>query len=339
MIHSPRLSCERVSLSTPSTPKPTHKRVVSDITNFLRFGTPADTIVHVPTLVARLNSKSQRDLTHSLHRFESLLHPNQPKTEIPVLANKAELLNTINSVSLPIRSFNQVTRSRLTFCISPKDLSESARIRMDIKRKMRNEESPVPAVKLGCDAERSKESFMSSVRQIQEFSTAALDAIRRSHSPVSLDPPQVTQFLEAVKSGDTTSAAQALTLDKRLIHAKDSIGQSAVHWAAKRNDVAMVKLLKAAGGDLNAVDIALRTPLMLAARKDYSDIVQFLLESGANKGLKSLTGATATDFCKEGSLSQALLNRRLVTAQAFMSALLDRRRKTSINSQGSHQTS
>jgi len=330
IIQSPRLGSQRASLSAPVTPKPAHTRAISDCTNFMRFGTPADTIVHVPTLIARLNSRAKRDLTRSLYKFESLLHPHQPVGEVPVLENKQELLNTISSVVLPIKSFNQVPRSRLTFCISPKDLSESARIRMDIKRRMKQETSPIASLPLGIDAERSKDNFLVSVRQIQQFSTAALDALKRSQQDSQLDPQRVSEFLEAAKQGDTTSVAQALTLEKRLILSKDSIGQSALHWAAKRNDLPMVKLLKAAGSDLNAVDMALRTPLMLAVRKDYADVVQFLLEAGASKTVKSLTGATAAHMAKEGSLSQALLSRRFVSAQAVVCALLDPTRRRTI---------
>ncbi len=330
IIQSPRFGSQRVSLSAPVTPKPSHTRAISDSTNFMRFGTPSETIVHVPTLVARLNSKATRDLTRSVYKFESLLHSKQPVGEVPVLKNKQELLNTIRSVGFPIKSFSQVPRSRLTFCISPKDLSESARIRMDIKRRMQQETSPVASLPLGVDAERSKESFLVSVRQIQQFSTAALDALKRSQQTGQLDPQRVAEFLEVAKRGDTTSVEQALTLEKRLILSRDSIGQTVLHWAAKRNDLPMVKLLKSAGCDLNAVDMALRTPLMLAVRKDYADVVLFLLEAGANKSLKSLTGATAAQMAKEGSMSQALLSRRFVNPQALMSALLDPTRRRTI---------
>jgi ankyrin repeat protein len=52
-----------------------------------------------------------------------------------------------------------------------------------------------------------------------------------------------------------------------------------LHWAAKKGQTEVVRLLLQEGANVNAVDIAGRTPLHLAVR--YPDVVEALIAAGA----------------------------------------------------------
>lgn len=60
---------------------------------------------------------------------------------------------------------------------------------------------------------------------------------------------------------------------------------------------------------MNAIDIAGRTPLYIAARNDCFKVVKFLLENGADIRMQSLKGSTAFDAAPKGSLSKEILRR------------------------------
>ena len=329
IIGSPHLTSSRFnSLSTPVSPKPQHARHSSDITNFLRFGTPSDTIVHVPLSVARLNSRAQQDLTKRSYNFEKLLHPQQPRAgETPPLENQHEFLNSIKSVTLPIKNFSQVSRPRMAFCISPNELSDSERIRLDIMRRVRTTPSLEDRPALVSPA--CKDNFLQSFENTKDRAAGLIEMAKRQSTFESFSNPYAQTFFEAIKGRDTTAVVQLLALDKKLVSVKDSIGQTALHWAAKRNDLQMAKTLKAAGADINATDMTLRTPLFVAARKDLPDMVSFLLESGATRTIASISGSTPADVAKAGSLVHALLHRRNLSSNVVMSVLLgSMKRKT-----------
>lgn len=303
---SPRLS-RYDSMGSETLSPLTHSRGISDVHNFLRFGTPADTIVHVPLSVARLNQKAQQDLTRSHCSFESLLHSKQPLRRVAVLEGKDEYINAINSLSLPVDSFENVFRNRPAFCIT-NDLSESEKLRTEIQKRAHMTTSI--NVGLSAEAQSSRDDFLRSVQQIQGKSNTIIERAKRQSIFKSFSRSKGLDYFEAVKSGNVQLVKSFLTADKKLVHVKDSVGQTAMHWAAKRNDVAMARILKVAGAEIDAVDMTLRTPLFMAARADMFDMVAFLLEAGANKNTASLNGKTPSTVAKEGGVAWALFNRR-----------------------------
>ena len=311
---SPRLSTTRTnSISTMQSPKVQHSRINSEVNNFLRFGTPADTIVHVPLSVARLNSRAQKDLTRAYISFESLMHPMQPKRrEAPVLEHEDDYVNLIKSVSVPIQNFHEVRRARPAFCISPKELSDSERMHIDIMKRIRVESTVDTQLTLSEEAKRCRDTFLSSVASIQGSFGGPIERAKRQSTFQAFNRNRGQNYLEAVKGGNLTTVKLLLASDKKLVYVKDSIGQTALHWAAKRNNVEMGKVLKAAGAEVDPVDMTLRTPLFLAARRDMSEMVDFLLEMGANRNIASLNGKTPATVAKEGTVAWALLNRRTV---------------------------
>lgn len=328
IISTPRLAASRFrSLSPSVSPKPQHLRHSSDITNFLRFGTPSDTIVHVPISVARLNSKAQQDLTKRSYQFETLLHPHQQTVvSTPLLPETEECINAIKSVRIPIKNFDNVVHSRRAFCISPSEFSDADRIRSDILRRVRSTAALNSKASL---VPKEPKGFLRSTVSARD-SVQTLIETAKSHSTFEAYNSEYAQrYFEAVKQRDTAEVGRLLAMEKKLVNVKDFTGQTALHWAAKRNDLEMVKVLKAAGADVNATDMTMRTPLFVAARKDFSSIVSFLLENGADRKLTSLSGLAPADVARSGSFTHSLLARRTQNANVVVNLLLhSMKRKT-----------
>ena len=59
-------------------------------------------------------------------------------------------------------------------------------------------------------------------------------------------------------------------------------GQTLLYWATHQNNIAFVKLLVSQGANVNYRDDLGRTPLQIACYFGFTEIVAFLLESGAN---------------------------------------------------------
>lgn len=311
LLGSPLLSLSRVkSTQVLVSPSPLHVRRRSD--NFLRFGSPAETLVHVPMHVARLNKRASGDLTKRCYQLEELMHSQQLPEErgSPLNSPKIEAMNKIKSVALPIDSFDQVTRSRLAFCITPSEVPDSERIRIDIMRRVRSEVRVGEQEALGETASQSKQNFLKCSQRVKSFSNTQLEDARSHCSFAAYSNPLASSFLEAVKTGNLSQVRLLLTQDHSLIRITDSIGQTALHWAAKRNDLSTARILKAAGADVNAMDMTLRTPLYIAARKNWGAMVGFLVEAGADKTLTSLNGSSPLDVVKVGTVSWSMMTRR-----------------------------
>ncbi|HSX04679.1 MAG TPA: ankyrin repeat domain-containing protein [Rhabdochlamydiaceae bacterium] len=67
------------------------------------------------------------------------------------------------------------------------------------------------------------------------------------------------------------------------INAKEMRGQTAMHWAAAKGDVAMVRFLSQHGADIFAKDDRQKTPLHRAAKYGHVDVVSTLLTIAQEK--------------------------------------------------------
>lgn len=54
--------------------------------------------------------------------------------------------------------------------------------------------------------------------------------------------------------------------DRFLVYEFDHVGETALHWAAKRNRTDFVKLFLTTGARIDQRDLGGRTPLLLAAK-------------------------------------------------------------------------
>lgn len=136
------------------------------------------------------------------------------------------------------------------------------------------------------------------------LSTKALAAIRHFASmkiPAYLIPKLCTlvpkhpfsskyslRFLMACRSGDTQEVLRYLQLDRWLVLEIDNVGQTGLHWAARRNCSDLVEVLVQAGSYIDARDSLGRTPLFLASKSSNLAAVRFLLSHRANPFLRTI---------------------------------------------------
>lgn len=103
-----------------------------------------------------------------------------------------------------------------------------------------------------------------------------------------------TPWTEAAASGDTAALKRLLTtgIDP---DAPDGHGWTALHWAARSGQSAVIRVLMDAGADVNGTDQGTNgwTPLMHAIHHWQRCAVRTLLEAGADVDLRSRGGATA----------------------------------------------
>jgi ankyrin repeat protein len=102
-----------------------------------------------------------------------------------------------------------------------------------------------------------------------------------------------TRLADAAMQGDR-AAVKSLLLQKVEVNGPQGDGATALHWAASNEDLEMVKLLLAAGANVNA---ATRdggvTPLFMACTSGNAAIVEALLNAGASAKSAKPNGTTA----------------------------------------------
>lgn len=100
----------------------------------------------------------------------------------------------------------------------------------------------------------------------------------RDAAPARLMSPNMALFA-AIRDADAPSLQLALTrgADKNA----QSNGTPAIALCVQANQLALVRLLAAAGADLNAADAQGLSPLAHAQAKGLDEMVQMLLELGA----------------------------------------------------------
>ncbi|KAK5635619.1 hypothetical protein RRF57_011331 [Xylaria bambusicola] len=67
-------------------------------------------------------------------------------------------------------------------------------------------------------------------------------------------------------------------------------GQTPLSWAARNGHEEIVQLLVEKGADIESKDSIGRTPLLWAAEEGHQEIVQLLVEKGADVNSKSTSG-------------------------------------------------
>lgn len=82
-------------------------------------------------------------------------------------------------------------------------------------------------------------------------------------------------------------------VDPNLVNEKRT---SAVHIAARKDDVISLNLLNVASANLNLQDIDQNTPLHLAVLEDSAEAIVWLLKNGADGSIKNAVGKTASDI-------------------------------------------
>lgn len=83
-------------------------------------------------------------------------------------------------------------------------------------------------------------------------------------------------------------------------------GWTPLHYAASGGQVAIISLLLENSAYIDAESPNSTTPLMMAAMYGTSAAVDFLLQEGADPGVKNQQGLTALDFAKRGNRPDAI---------------------------------
>jgi hypothetical protein len=89
--------------------------------------------------------------------------------------------------------------------------------------------------------------------------------------------PKCHEFIKEVKAGDVQAVTEMLISAPELIGFMDSTNQTALHWAAKRGDLELVKLLLGFNAKPESSDMVGRTAEDMARAKGHRDIVALLV--------------------------------------------------------------
>jgi ankyrin repeat protein len=88
-------------------------------------------------------------------------------------------------------------------------------------------------------------------------------------------------LLDAVKRGDRSSALELVTQNIDVM-AEEPDGTTALHWAARQNDLELADRLLETGADAKVANRYGITPLYLAAQNGSATMIERLLEAGAS---------------------------------------------------------
>ena len=114
------------------------------------------------------------------------------------------------------------------------------------------------------------------------------------------DPLRRTALLLAIQTGHNSLLKQ-LADAKAALAVADADGDTALHYAVRRGNLAVVKAMLAKN-DVNKVNKAGETALFIAVRRNQEPLVSALIKAGANVTLKNAKGQTAMDVaCLAGS--------------------------------------
>ncbi len=115
-----------------------------------------------------------------------------------------------------------------------------------------------------------------------------------------------TRLADAAMNGDRAAVASLLP-QKVDVNAAQGDGTTALHWAAYRDDLEMVKMLLAAGANAKA---ATRegsiTPLFMACQNGDAAIIEALLKAGADANAPKSNGTTPLMIAAESGSAAAV---------------------------------
>ena len=88
---------------------------------------------------------------------------------------------------------------------------------------------------------------------------------------------------------------RALLQKRADVNAAEADGMTALHWAARNNDLATARLLLRAGANVKAANRYGMTPLALAAQNGNAPMLELLLKAGADANAALPEGETRAD--------------------------------------------
>jgi ankyrin repeat protein len=109
-------------------------------------------------------------------------------------------------------------------------------------------------------------------------------------------PSNDLRLVEAVQNKNKQAVRELLD-QSADVKATQGDGATALHWAARWDDLEVAELLISAGGNVNAENDLGVTPLSLACTNRSAAMVERLLRAGANPNTAQRTGETALMTC------------------------------------------
>src|SRR5260370_32197130 len=104
--------------------------------------------------------------------------------------------------------------------------------------------------------------------------------------------PSDTRLSDAAMQGDK-DAVRSLLKQKIDVNAPQGDGTTALHWAAYRDDLEIVKLLLASGANVQAATReGAITPLLMACQNGSAAIIEALLKAGPDANAVKSNGTT-----------------------------------------------
>ena len=101
-----------------------------------------------------------------------------------------------------------------------------------------------------------------------------------------------SRVADAAMSGDA-AAVRALLVAREDVNTAQGDGMTALHWAARRGHLEMVKMLLAAGANVRATTrLGSYTPLLLASEGGHAAVIEALTGAGADPAAATASGVT-----------------------------------------------
>ena len=190
--------------------------------NILRFGCPSDIIVHVPIDVARLKISAQRNLSKIQCSLQDLLDKDQPPPKRAELKDKEKVIQELNSITIPMSSFKEVTPNRRVFSLAVEGEKSSEELRGAIMKRLEGVKSPNRGMKI----------------EVSEFTSQPVLDLKQAEA--SLAPYRLNEvrpyrykssygFFAAIKEQNYKVVRMLVSENKHLVNEQDSLGLSALH--------------------------------------------------------------------------------------------------------------
>jgi len=119
----------------------------------------------------------------------------------------------------------------------------------------------------------------------------------------------VARFLSAARKGEDSVIEEYLgdASYQVTVGVSDSLGETALHQAARTGNTSTVELLLRLGAKVNTKDNSLETPLHKAAWRNHTDTVEVLVAAGASIDDQNKEGKKPIDLAKDYDTRRALL--------------------------------
>eukprot|EP00359_Climacostomum_virens_P004563 CAMPEP_0204901360 /NCGR_PEP_ID=MMETSP1397-20131031/3041_1 /ASSEMBLY_ACC=CAM_ASM_000891 /TAXON_ID=49980 /ORGANISM="Climacostomum Climacostomum virens, Strain Stock W-24" /LENGTH=319 /DNA_ID=CAMNT_0052069717 /DNA_START=73 /DNA_END=1032 /DNA_ORIENTATION=+ len=271
-----------------------------DQLNSLRIGCPTGTIIHIPRNVAVLRENlSAKDIKKAFN-IDELIDTEASIRELTLPEISPIAAKLLEPLKLPLKSFSSVKLVPRQFTLlSPDNESDSEDMQLRaINRARKVDTSQQPSPKPDMKAHErtlTKPNFN-------------LDLFRAVSERV---PAGAREFIQTAKSGKVNEVISLLTKNKKLIHSKDSLNCTALHWAVKRNNLELIRILMQEGADCEEKDISGRSPMSIAVKQDSADILEeFFTYRSISDLMQSKTFFYLKEACPKGSKCRILLERR-----------------------------